>query len=97
MQVEAYLKTDDRCVLPLGSTEQHAYISLATDSILSERLALEAAEPLESVPAKSSLSGYYTCPILPLVFSLNFEYLILLPLHEQHPANQSPLVLCLSK
>tara|TARA_B100000029_G_scaffold73770_2_gene65517 strand:- start:17 stop:721 length:705 start_codon:yes stop_codon:yes gene_type:complete len=45
MQVEAYLKTDDRCVLPLGSTEQHAYISLATDSILSERLALEAAEP----------------------------------------------------
>ena len=46
MQVEAYLKTDDRCVLPLGSTEQHAYISLATDSILSERLALEAAEPL---------------------------------------------------
>ena len=46
MQVEAYLKTDNRCVLPLGSTEQHAYISLATDSILSERLALEAAEPL---------------------------------------------------
>ena len=46
MQVEEYLKTDDRCVLPLGSTEQHAYISLATDSILSERLALEVAEPL---------------------------------------------------
>lgn len=49
MQVEEYLKTDDRCVLPLGSTEQHAYISLATDSILSERLALEVAEPF-SVP-----------------------------------------------
>ncbi len=47
MQVEAYLETDDRCVLPLGSTEQHAYISLATDSILSERVANEAAEPLE--------------------------------------------------
>ena len=46
MQALAYLKTDNRCVLPLGSTEQHAYISLATDSILSERLALEAAEPL---------------------------------------------------
>jgi len=45
MQVEEYLETDDRCVLPLGSTEQHAYISLATDSILSERLALEVAEP----------------------------------------------------
>ncbi len=46
MQVESYLEADDRCVLPLGSTEQHAYISLATDSILSERVAVEAAEPL---------------------------------------------------
>ena len=46
MQVEEYLQKDDRCVLPLGSTEQHAYISLATDSILSERVALEAAEPV---------------------------------------------------
>ena len=45
-QVEAYLETDDRCVLPLGSTEQHAYISLATDSILAERVASEAAGPL---------------------------------------------------
>src|SRR5438445_6269176 len=46
MIVEAYLKTDDRCVLPLGSTEQHAYLSLSVDSILSERVSLEAAEPL---------------------------------------------------
>lgn len=46
MQVEAYLEHDDRCVIPLGSTEQHAYISLATDSILSERVAVDAAEPL---------------------------------------------------
>lgn len=46
MQLEAYLSRDDRCVLPLGSTEQHAYLSLGTDSILSERVALEAAEPL---------------------------------------------------
>jgi creatinine amidohydrolase len=45
-QVEDYLKTDDRAVLPLGCTEQHAYLSLATDSILAERIALEAAEPL---------------------------------------------------
>lgn len=45
-QVEEYLVSDDRCVLPLGSTEQHAWISLATDSILSERVACEAAEPL---------------------------------------------------
>ena len=27
-QVEAYLKQDDRAVLPIGSTEQHAYLSL---------------------------------------------------------------------
>lgn len=46
MMVEEYLRRDDRCVLPIGSTEQHAYLSLSVDSILSERLAIEAAEPL---------------------------------------------------
>ena len=46
MQLEGYLETDDRIVLPLGSTEQHAYLSLETDNILSERVALEAAESL---------------------------------------------------
>jgi creatinine amidohydrolase len=46
MMVEEYLTRDDRCVLPLGSTEQHAYLSLSVDSILAERLAVEAAEPL---------------------------------------------------
>ena len=46
MMVEQYLKRDDRCVLPLGSTEQHAYLSLSVDSILAERMAVEAAEPL---------------------------------------------------
>ncbi len=45
-EVEAYLAHDDRCVVPLGSTEQHAQLSLAVDSILSERVAVEAAEPL---------------------------------------------------
>jgi creatinine amidohydrolase len=46
MQVEEYLTRDDRAVLPLGSTEQHARLSLAVDCILSERVATEAAEPL---------------------------------------------------
>jgi creatinine amidohydrolase len=46
MQLEDYLERDDRIVLPLGSTEQHAYLSLGTDAILAERVALEAAEPL---------------------------------------------------
>jgi creatinine amidohydrolase len=45
-QVADYLKTDDRAVLPLGSTEQHAYLSLATDTILSSKVANDAAEPL---------------------------------------------------
>ena len=45
-EVEAYLRTDDRCVLPLGSTEQHAHLSLSVDSILAERVATEAAAPL---------------------------------------------------
>ncbi|GAB4548664.1 MAG: creatininase family protein [Anaerolineae bacterium] len=45
-QVEAYLRQDDRCVLPIGCTEQHAFLSLSTDSILAERVSVEAAEPL---------------------------------------------------
>ena len=46
MQVENYLRHDDRAVLPIGSTEQHSHLSLSVDSILSERVAIEAAEPL---------------------------------------------------
>jgi creatinine amidohydrolase len=46
MQLESYLERDDRIVLPVGSTEQHAYLSLETDNILAERASVEAAEPL---------------------------------------------------
>jgi creatinine amidohydrolase len=46
MQVEEYLETDDRAVVPLGSTEQHAYLSLMVDTLIPERLAREAADPL---------------------------------------------------
>ena len=46
MQVEEYLRHDDRAVLPLGSTEQHSYLRLTVDCILPERVAAEAAEPL---------------------------------------------------
>lgn len=45
-QVEAYVARDDRAVLPIGSTEQHAGLSLCVDHILSERVSVEAAEPL---------------------------------------------------
>ena len=46
MQVEGHLAHDNRAVVPLGSTEQHSHLSLCVDSILSERIAIEAAEPL---------------------------------------------------
>src|SRR5438128_1824856 len=55
MQVEEYLERDDRVVLPIGSTEQHGYLSLATDVILAERVSVEAAEPL----------GVPVMPVLP--------------------------------
>jgi creatinine amidohydrolase len=45
-QLEEYLRRDDRIVLPIGSPEQHAHLSLETDNILAERVSTEAAEPL---------------------------------------------------
>ncbi|MDB5359469.1 MAG: hypothetical protein JWO51_766 [Rhodospirillales bacterium] len=45
-QVEEYLKQDDRAVLPIGSTEQHGFLSLSVDTILPEKVARDAAEPL---------------------------------------------------
>lgn len=44
MQLEDYLGVDDRVVVPLGSVEQHAYLSLGTDAIIAERCGIEAAE-----------------------------------------------------
>src|SRR5690242_2659653 len=55
MQLEAYLERDDRIVLPLGSTEQHATLSLGVDSILAQRVAEEAAEPL-GIPVLPALA-----------------------------------------
>lgn len=54
-QVETYLRSDDRAIVPLGSTEQHAYLSNAVDSILAERVAIDAAAPL-GVPVFPVLS-----------------------------------------
>ena len=36
MQVETYLKGDDRAVVPIGSTEQHAQLSLGVDRVMTE-------------------------------------------------------------
>jgi creatinine amidohydrolase len=54
MQMERVLQADDRVVLPLGCTEQHGYLSLGVDTILAERVAVEAAEPL-GVPVLPAL------------------------------------------
>ena len=59
-QVEAYLKQDRRCVLPIGSTEQHANLSLSVDSILAEKVAADAAQPL-GVPVFPRVN-YGLCP-----------------------------------
>lgn len=55
MDIAARAEKDDRCVVPLGSTEQHAYLSLCVDAILAERMATEAAEP----------SGVPVFPVVP--------------------------------
>ncbi len=60
LQVEDYLKHDDRCVLPIGSTEQHGPLSLSVDAILAEKVALDAAEPL-GIPVFPRLN-YGLCP-----------------------------------
>jgi creatinine amidohydrolase len=64
MQVEEQLKRDDRAVVPMGSTEQHGYLSLSVDAILAERVASEAAGPL-GVPVFPVLSygitPYFRC------------------------------------
>jgi creatinine amidohydrolase len=45
MQLEAHLKGDDRCILPIGSIEQHSHLSLGVDAILAEKVSLDAAQP----------------------------------------------------
>ena len=62
MQLEEYLERDDRIVLPIGSTEQHAYLSLETDNIIAERVSAEAAEPL----------GIPVLPVLPYGLTIGF-------------------------
>lgn len=75
--VEAAAARDPRCVLPIGSTEQHAQLSLCVDVILAERVATEAAEPL-GVPVFPAmpygLAPYFTA--YPGTISLRVETLM---------------------
>ena len=51
-QVEAWLKENDLAILPLGSTEQHAGLSLSVDSILAEKIALDAADAATDITSE---------------------------------------------
>ena len=59
MQVEQHVKHDQRAVLPIGSTEQHAQLSLCVDTILAERVSVDAAQPLE-VPVFPAIQYGFT-------------------------------------
>ena len=54
MDVEAYLKKDDRVMLVLGQTEQHGYLSLAIDTRI----------PVAIADAASQRSGVLVAPAL---------------------------------
>jgi len=62
MQVETYLKNDNRVMMVLGACEQHGYLSLLTDSKI----------PLALAEAASAKSGVMLAPPLHFGCSPNF-------------------------
>jgi creatinine amidohydrolase len=62
MDVESYLRRDDRLLLVLGSCEQHGYLSLATDCRI----------PLALADAASERTNILVAPALPFGFSPYF-------------------------
>ena len=62
MQVESYLKTDQRVILVLGACEQHGYLSLLTDVKIPLALAEAASEQtgvLAAPPLNFGVSPYF--------------------------------------
>src|SRR6516162_9869821 len=77
MQVEALLaRGEDRAILPLGSIEQHAYLSLAVDALLAEAVAVDAASL--GVPVFPAQSYGYTPTYMayPGTLTLRLETLV---------------------
>ena len=65
MQVEERLRRDTRVVLPLGATEEHGHLSLATDSLFVDRVTRAACER----------AGVLRAPVLPFgcsAFAISF-------------------------
>ncbi|MEM9740631.1 MAG: creatininase family protein [Pseudomonadota bacterium] len=75
--VAASAARDPRCILPIGSTEQHAQLSLCVDMILAEKVSEEAADPL-GIPVfpvmPFGLAPYFTA--YPGTISLRVETLL---------------------
>ena len=63
MDVEDYLTRDDRVVVTIGSCEQHAYLSLATDVLVPQAIAREACRA----------TGVLAAPALPFGVSPYFS------------------------
>lgn len=63
MEIEAYLKKDDRLMLVLGATEQHGYISIGADVKIPLSLADAASQQtgvLVAPPLNFGCSSYFT-------------------------------------
>lgn len=62
MEVEEYLKKDNRILIVLGATEQHGYLSLTTDIDIPQALAEEASQKTGVVcapPLNFGVSPYF--------------------------------------
>ena len=71
MEVEAYLKHDDRLILVIGACEQHGYLSLLSDVRIPLALADAASQPtgvLVAPPLNFGASAYFLA--YPGTFSL---------------------------
>jgi creatinine amidohydrolase len=74
MDVESYLKQDDRVVVVTGACEQHAYLSLLTDirvPLAVARAACEREQVLIAPPINFGISPYFTA--YPGTISLRVE------------------------
>ncbi|MFX0211198.1 MAG: creatininase family protein [Candidatus Hodarchaeota archaeon] len=63
MDVEKYLEHDNRVVVTVGSCEQHGYLSLLTDTIITAKVAQEACEKegvLMTPPFSYGISSAWT-------------------------------------
>ena len=77
MDVEEYLKHDDRLILVIGATEQHGYLSLLTDIKIPLALADAASQQtgvLVAPPLNFGCSPYFLA--YPGTFSLRVSTLI---------------------